>query len=107
MYWPKKVSEADTQYLNHGVHPRDRRRDVAAPQRIAPNFLQLRVRDPDVSNRPRQRTHRMPRLESGPHGLKADASAGADDQDCRHSIDVPGRTRPLTVLGDTSSRYLP
>jgi hypothetical protein len=42
-----------------------------------------------------------------PHGLKADASAGADDQDCRHSIDVPGRTRPLTVLGDTSSRYLP
>ena len=31
------------------------------------------------------------------HGLKADSSARADDQDCRHGADTPGRTRPLNV----------
>src|ERR1700738_3746714 len=36
-------------------------------------------------------------LEGGLHGLKADSSARADDQDCRHGADTPGRTRPLNV----------
>ena len=47
----------------------------------------------------------MPGLEGGLHALKADSSAGADDQDCRHGVDAPGQTRPLTVMGDTSGPY--
>ena len=39
----------------------------------------------------------MSYLEGGLHGLKADSSARADDQDCRHGADTPGRTRPLNV----------
>src|SRR6516162_1203730 len=35
----------------------------------------------------------MPRLEGGLHGLKADSSARADDQDCRHGVMLHGRTR--------------
>src|SRR5215510_2876861 len=35
----------------------------------------------------------MPRLEGGLYGLKADSSARADDQDCRHSVMLHGRTR--------------
>ena len=31
----------------------------------------------------------MPRREGGPHGLKADSSARADDQDCRHGVMLP------------------
>src|SRR5215470_9922519 len=31
----------------------------------------------------------MPRLEGGLHGLKADPSARADDQDCRHGVMLP------------------
>ena len=46
----------------------------------------------------------MPRLEGGLKGLKADPSARADDQDCRHGVDAPGRTRPLTVMCDAGSR---
>jgi hypothetical protein len=40
----------------------------------------------------------MPRLESGLHGLKADSSARADDQDYRHCVDASRRTRLLTVI---------
>src|SRR6516165_1490205 len=40
----------------------------------------------------------MPRLEGDLHGLKADPSARADDQDCRHGMDAPGRTHPLTLI---------
>ena len=35
----------------------------------------------------------MPRLEGSLHGLKADPSTRADDQDCRHGVilaDLPG-----------------
>jgi hypothetical protein len=31
----------------------------------------------------------MPCLECGLHGLKADPSARADDEDCRHGGDLP------------------
>jgi hypothetical protein len=44
----------------------------------------------------------MSRLESGLRGLKADPSARADDQDCRHGVDAPGQTRPLTVMCDAA-----
>src|SRR5215510_6676496 len=35
----------------------------------------------------------MPRLEGGPHGLKADPSARADDENRRHGFMLHGRTR--------------
>ncbi len=45
----------------------------------------------------------MPRLEGGLHSLKADASAGADDQDCGHGVMLPlGPARP-TVMCDAAS----
>src|ERR1700732_3700734 len=46
-------------------------------------------------------------LEGGLHGLKADSSARADDQDCRHGADTPGRTRPLNVplLGEVPQAH--
>jgi hypothetical protein len=46
----------------------------------------------------------MPRLEGGLHGLKADPSAGADDQDCRHGVMLPVRPAWLTVMCDAGSR---
>jgi hypothetical protein len=49
--------------------------------------------------------HRMPRLEGGLHGLKADPPACADNQDCRHRLDAFGLPSPLTVMcDDTASR---
>jgi hypothetical protein len=46
----------------------------------------------------------MPRLEGGLHSLKADPSAGADDQDSRHGIMLPLRPAWLTVMCDAGSR---
>ncbi len=40
----------------------------------------------------------MPRLECGPHGLKADPSARADDQDCRHGVILPVGPAWLIVM---------
>ncbi|SRR6266446_9401207 len=40
----------------------------------------------------------MPRLEGGLHSLKADASAGADDQDCGHGVMLPLGPARLTVM---------
>src|SRR5215470_4732824 len=45
----------------------------------------------------------MPRLERGPHGLKADPSARADDQDCRHGVILPLGPAWLTVMCDAGS----
>src|SRR6266513_652518 len=42
----------------------------------------------------------MPRLEGGLHGLKADPSARADDQDCRHGVMLPVGSAWLTVMCD-------
>src|SRR5216684_4030780 len=46
----------------------------------------------------------MPRLEGGPHGLKADPSARADDQDYRHGVMLPVGPAWLTVMCDADSR---
>src|SRR5262249_39598973 len=46
----------------------------------------------------------MPRLEGGPHGLKADPSARADDQDYRHGVMLPVGPAWLTVMCDAGSR---
>jgi hypothetical protein len=46
----------------------------------------------------------MPRLEGGLHGLKADPSARADDQDCCNCVMLPGRPAWLTVMCDAGSR---
>src|SRR5215467_7250511 len=45
----------------------------------------------------------MPRLEGGPHGLKADPSARADDQDYRHGVMLPVGRAWLTVMCDAGS----
>src|SRR5262245_4406099 len=45
----------------------------------------------------------MPRLEGGPHGLKADPSARADDQDYRHGVMLPVGPAWLTVMCDAGS----
>jgi hypothetical protein len=45
-------------------------------------------------------------LEGSLHGLKADPSARTDDQDRRHGVDTPGRTRPLTVMCDAGNSRL-
>src|SRR5215467_6026629 len=46
----------------------------------------------------------MPRLEGGLHGLKADSSARADDQDYRHGVMLPVGPAWLTVMCDAGSR---
>jgi hypothetical protein len=46
----------------------------------------------------------MPRLKGGLYGLKADPSAGADDQDCRHGVMLPVGPAWLTVMCDAGSR---
>src|SRR6516165_719078 len=46
----------------------------------------------------------MPRLEGGPHGLKADPSARVDDQDYRHGVMLPVGPAWLTVMCDAGSR---
>jgi hypothetical protein len=46
----------------------------------------------------------MPRLEGSLHGLKADPSARADDQDCRHGVMLPVEPAWLTVMCDAGSR---
>src|SRR6516164_1658813 len=45
----------------------------------------------------------MPRLEGGPHGLKADPSARAGDQDYRHGVMLPVGPAWLTVMCDAGS----
>ena len=67
-------------------------------ERVAGHFLKVAVVNRNSSCRPRQRTNRMPRPESGLHGLKPNSSAGADDQDCRHGLDALERTFPLTLI---------
>jgi hypothetical protein len=73
-------------------------------ERVAGHFFELRVINRNPSSRPRQRTHRMPRLEGGLHGLKADPSARADDQDYRHGVMLPLGPAWLTVMCDAGSR---
>ena len=46
----------------------------------------------------------MPRVEGGLQGLKADPSACADDQDCRHGVMLPLGPACLTVMCDAGSR---
>ena len=46
----------------------------------------------------------MSRLEGGLHGLKADSSARADDQDCRHGVMLPVGPAWLTVMCDADNR---
>ena len=46
----------------------------------------------------------MPRLEGGLHGLKADPSARADDQDYRHGVMLPVGPAWLTVMCDAGNR---
>ena len=46
----------------------------------------------------------MPRLEGGLHGLKADRSARADDQDYRHGVMLPVGLAWLAVMCDAGSR---
>src|SRR5262249_2223794 len=42
----------------------------------------------------------MPRLKGGLHGLKADPSARADDQDARHGVVLPVEPAWLTLMCD-------
>jgi len=53
---------------------------------------------------PLGRTHRMPRLEGGVNGLKADPSARADDQHFRHDVMLPVGSAWLAVMCDAGSR---
>ena len=46
----------------------------------------------------------MSRLEGGLHGLKANPSARANDQDCRHGVMLPVGPAWLTVMCDAGSR---
>ena len=46
----------------------------------------------------------MSRREGGPHGLKADPSTRADDQDYRHGVMLPVDPAWLTVMCDAGSR---
>jgi hypothetical protein len=46
----------------------------------------------------------MPRLEGCLHGLKADPSARADDQDYRHGVMLPLGSAWLTVMCDLGNR---
>src|SRR5260221_11607595 len=46
----------------------------------------------------------MPRVEGGLYGLKADPSARADDQDCRHGVMLPVGSAWLTVMCDAGNR---
>jgi hypothetical protein len=46
----------------------------------------------------------MSRLEGGLHRLKADSSARADDQDCRHGVMLPVGPAWLTVMCDADNR---
>jgi hypothetical protein len=46
----------------------------------------------------------MPRLEGGHHGLKADPSARANDQDYRHGITLLVGPAWLSVMCDAGSR---
>ena len=46
----------------------------------------------------------MPRLEGGHHGLKADPSARADDQDYRHGIMFLVGPAWLSVMCDAGGR---
>jgi len=46
----------------------------------------------------------MSRLEGGLHGLKADSSARAYDQDCRHGVMLPVGPAWLTVMCDADNR---
>ena len=46
----------------------------------------------------------MSRREGGPHGLKADPSTRADDQDYRHGVMLPVGPAWLTVMCDAGSR---
>src|SRR6516165_4845153 len=73
-------------------------------ERVAGHSFELGVVNRNSTGWPRQRTHRMPRLERGPHGLKADPSARADDQDYRHGVMLPLGPAWLTVMCDAGSR---
>src|SRR6266478_1353542 len=46
----------------------------------------------------------MPRLEGGPHGLKAEPSARADDKDYLHGVMLPVGPAWLTVMCDAGTR---
>src|SRR5262249_50527506 len=71
---------------------------------VAGHFFQLGVVEANSPGGRGQRTHRMPRLEGGLHGLKADSSARADDQDYRHGVMLPVGPAWLTVMCDAGSR---
>src|SRR5262249_17335984 len=71
--------------------------------RVAGNFFEFGVTNTYSLGCPRQGTNRMSRFEGGLHGLKANPSAGADDQNCRHAskrLSAP----PLIVMCGLGSR---
>src|SRR6516164_3969722 len=61
-------------------------------ERVAGNFFEFGVTNKYSSGRPRQGTNPMSRFEGGLQGLKANPSAGADDQNCRHARQCSCRT---------------
>src|SRR5262249_15886477 len=73
-------------------------------ERVAGHFFEFRVTNRYSSGRPRQGTNRMSRFEGGLHGLKANPSAGADDQNCCHTRQCSRRTLPPIVMCDLGSR---
>jgi len=62
-------------------------------ERIADHFFEFGVIEGYSSGRAREGTNRMSRFEGGLHGLKANPSAGADDQNCRHARQYSCRNR--------------
>src|SRR5262245_60759096 len=73
-------------------------------KRIASHCFQVWTVKRNPSGRPRQRTHRMSRLEGGLHGLKAYPSACSDDQDFRHGIMLLVGLAWLIVMCNAGSR---
>ena len=75
-------------------------------ERVADHFFEFGVIDRYSSGRARQGTYRMSRFEGGLHGLKANPSAGADDQNCRHAVNtlVGPATHLMCDLGGRTAR---
>src|SRR6516165_4112704 len=100
----------NTKGLDDGIDTGQRAFHRSHLKRVAGNFFEFGVTNTYSLGRPRQGTNRMSRFEGGLQGVKANPSAGADDQNCRHARQCSCRTRHssscvMCGLGNRTARW--
>src|SRR5215469_1296429 len=101
----------NTKRLDDGIDAGQRAFHRSHLERVAGDFFEFGVTNTYSSRRARQGTNRMSRFEGGLQGFKANPSAGADDQNCRHARQCSCRTRyssscVMCGLGSDTARWM-